>query len=124
MFHVYSENKGADQLHDYFEADLRICFRICKKQVFSWCGSNLSNYSKQIFLSQNIYNTIVIDCSTDAKIQAIEMKLKNMERSQKDFTLSLKPELPPGSSKYSATRSDQAQKHGGKPYSKGKNYRK
>ena len=67
---------------------------------------------------------LTIYCSTDAKIQAIEMKLKNMERSQKDFTLSMKPELPPGTSKYSATRTENIQKHGGKPYSKGKNYRK
>ena len=66
----------------------------------------------------------MINFSTDAKIQAIEMKLKNMERSQKDFSLSLKPELPPGTSKYSATRSDNIHKHGGKPYGKGKNYRK
>ena len=31
----YSENKGADQLRGYREADLRLCFRICKKPVFS-----------------------------------------------------------------------------------------
>ena len=30
-----SENKGADQLRGYREADLRLCFRICKKRVFS-----------------------------------------------------------------------------------------
>ena len=29
------ENKGADQLRGYREADLRLCFRICKKPVFS-----------------------------------------------------------------------------------------
>ena len=29
-----SENKGADQLHSYREADLRLCFRICKMLVF------------------------------------------------------------------------------------------
>ena len=29
------ENKDADQLHDNREADLRLCFRICKKSVFS-----------------------------------------------------------------------------------------
>ena len=33
-----SENKGADQLHGYREADLRLCFRICKKPVFSQRG--------------------------------------------------------------------------------------
>ena len=30
-----SENKGADQLRSHREADLRLCFRICKKPVFS-----------------------------------------------------------------------------------------
>ena len=32
---VYSENKGADQLRGYREADLRLCFRICQTLVFS-----------------------------------------------------------------------------------------
>ena len=31
----YSENKGADQLHSYCAADLRLCVCICKKPVFS-----------------------------------------------------------------------------------------
>ena len=35
------KNKSADQLHDYRAADLHLCFRICKKQVFSCRGSNL-----------------------------------------------------------------------------------
>ena len=34
-----SENKGADQLRSYCEADLRLCFRIGKNPVFSRCGS-------------------------------------------------------------------------------------
>ena len=34
------ENKGADQLRGYREADLRLCFRTCKKPVFSQRGSN------------------------------------------------------------------------------------
>ena len=32
MYYLCSENKGADQLRDYREADLRLCFRICKKR--------------------------------------------------------------------------------------------
>ena len=31
MYYPYSENKGADQLRGDREADLRLCFRICKK---------------------------------------------------------------------------------------------
>ena len=29
-----NKNKGADQLRGHREADLRLCFRICKKPVF------------------------------------------------------------------------------------------
>ena len=29
------ENKDAGQLQGYLAADLHLCFRICKKQVFS-----------------------------------------------------------------------------------------
>ena len=42
LYYPCSENKGADQLGGYREADLRLCFRICKKPVFSIRGS----YSK------------------------------------------------------------------------------
>ena len=33
--YLCSENKGADQLRGYREADLRLCFRLCKMLVFS-----------------------------------------------------------------------------------------
>ena len=39
LYYLCSENKGADQLRGYREADLRLCFRICKKPVFSRRGS-------------------------------------------------------------------------------------
>ena len=38
-----SENKGADQLRGHREADLHLCFHICKKPVFSPRGSNKIN---------------------------------------------------------------------------------
>ena len=34
-YYPCSENKGADQLRGYRQADLRLCFRICKTLVFS-----------------------------------------------------------------------------------------
>ena len=34
MYYPCSENKGADQLRGYREADLRLCFRICRLLVF------------------------------------------------------------------------------------------
>ena len=43
LYYRCSENKGADQLRGHREgdreADLRLCFRICKKPVFSRRGS-------------------------------------------------------------------------------------
>ena len=39
MYYPCNENKGADQLRGYREADLRLCFRRCKKPVFSQRGS-------------------------------------------------------------------------------------
>ena len=35
LYYLWSENKSADQLRGYREADLRLCFRICKRLVFS-----------------------------------------------------------------------------------------
>ena len=40
LYYPSSENKGADQLRGYREADLCLCFRIGKNPVFSQCGSD------------------------------------------------------------------------------------
>ena len=52
LYYPSSENKGADQLRGnadqlrgYREADLRLCFRICKTLVFSQCGPSLFDMS-------------------------------------------------------------------------------
>ena len=42
LYYLFSENKGADQLRGYREADLHLCFRICKTLVFLWRSSNSS----------------------------------------------------------------------------------
>ena len=41
MYHPSSENKGADQLRSYMycEADLRLCFHLCRLLVFPCGGS-------------------------------------------------------------------------------------
>ena len=43
MYYICSENKGADQLHGYREADLRLCFRICKMLGFFHDAAHLSS---------------------------------------------------------------------------------
>ena len=45
MYYPGSENKDADQLRGYREADLRLCFRPCKLLVFSRTGSYRSFFS-------------------------------------------------------------------------------
>ena len=53
VYYPCSENKGADQLRGYREADLRLCFRICRLLVFPWGGSlvlqiqDVANYSEK-----------------------------------------------------------------------------
>ena len=54
-----SENTGADQLCSYCEADLRLCFPLCKLLVFS-CGDSinfakLSNAKLTDFIMQEAY---------------------------------------------------------------------
>ena len=34
MYYLCSENKGSDQLRSYCEADLHLCFRLCRLLVF------------------------------------------------------------------------------------------
>ena len=34
LYYSSGENKGADQLRGHREADLRLCFRVCKNPVF------------------------------------------------------------------------------------------
>ena len=51
MYYPSSENKGADQLRSYCEADLRLCFRICRLLVFPCGGSNhYENILMQYFI--------------------------------------------------------------------------
>ena len=38
LYFLCSKNKSADQLRGDRSADLRLCFHVCRKQVFSWCG--------------------------------------------------------------------------------------
>ena len=61
MYYPCSENKGADQLRGYREADLRLCFRIGKNPVFSRCGSNIFPVKEMPFYTIKFENKIGID---------------------------------------------------------------
>ena len=44
MYYPSSEHKGVDQLRGHREADLHLCFRLCRLLVFPWGGSNNIHY--------------------------------------------------------------------------------
>ena len=48
LYYPSSENKGADQLRGYREADLRLCFRICKTLVSQEAALNKCGIDKSI----------------------------------------------------------------------------
>ena len=45
LYYASSENKGADQLRSYCEADLRLCFRLSRLLVFPCGGSFAMTFS-------------------------------------------------------------------------------
>ena len=50
LYYPYSKNKGADQLHGHREADLLLCFRICKKPVFSQRRSFIPSHPTFLYM--------------------------------------------------------------------------
>ena len=48
LYYPSGENKGADQLRGFREADLCLCFQICKNPVFSRRSSYLSEHKSDI----------------------------------------------------------------------------
>ena len=47
MYYPSSENKGADQLRGYREADLRLCFCLCRLLVFPCGGSVIAKITSE-----------------------------------------------------------------------------
>ena len=53
LYYPCMENKGTDQLRGNLEADLRLCFRICRNPVFSQRGSVI-RFSSHMVVSYNM----------------------------------------------------------------------
>ena len=92
------ENKGADQLRDYREADLRLCFRICKKPVFSRRGSialrNLYDSSERIkntflflpnYMLLPIFSIIVLLFNLIEEEKIAKNKFFSIVKNKKEF---------------------------------------
>ena len=59
-YYLCSENKGADQFRGYCEADLCLCFRICRLLVFP-CGSSLKCYPVSTIFSYRECSSRALD---------------------------------------------------------------
>ena len=54
MYYLCSDNKGADQLRGYREADLRLCLSICKKRFSHNEAHYINTHETFAFLFENI----------------------------------------------------------------------
>ena len=61
LYYPCSENKGADQPRGYREADLRLCFRICKKN-----NNIFFLTTRLIFANEFIFS--LLRCSVDLSV--------------------------------------------------------
>ena len=59
LYYPSSENKGADQLRGYREADLRLCFRLCRLLVFPWGGSFVYEHKYKLFSGHTFHLSFV-----------------------------------------------------------------
>ena len=99
MYYPGSEHKGADQLRGYREADLRLCFRTCKKPV-SHDAAQIKEGNKMLLI---LPKTKSIQCTYGRLesffllfIKEFEICKKNaLEKQDVDeFALSIKYRLP------------------------------
>ena len=51
LYYPSSENKGADQLRGYREADLRLCFHLCRLLFFPWGGSYIQDHKSKLHVA-------------------------------------------------------------------------
>ena len=89
LYYLCSENKGADQLRGYREADLRLCFRICKKPVFSRRGSN--HQSQSFILLINVKMPKVIEILAFTSRIDFLLILVEHQKTRTSLTVSSKP---------------------------------
>ena len=55
LYYPSSENKGADQLRSYREADLRLCFRLCRLLVFHEAAQIMQIHEQEEIATDNSF---------------------------------------------------------------------
>ena len=84
MYYQSSENKGADQLRGYREADLCLCFRLCRLLVFPWGGSFYCRYVTELSILET-YSTVIFFSMFQYLESMSEMIMKGIEEASKDL---------------------------------------
>ena len=89
-----SEDKGADQLRSYCEADLRLCFRTGKNPGFSFNhAAHVTLCYKEMFLQYLIFEHIMYTFNTLRKLahaiyrDFLALKIENFQRKNFDIFL-------------------------------------
>ena len=67
LYYLCSENKGVGQLRDYREADLRLCFRICKNPV-SYNEAHIFQTAGGATWTETIKNTATTPAVIDSTV--------------------------------------------------------
>ena len=83
MYYPCSENKGADQFHSNREADLRLCFRICKNPVFS----RHSTYVKSRFIHDTVHPLFCSNNMGKSVIKSSKVLLSNSRFNTDSFLI-------------------------------------
>ena len=81
MYYPSSENKGADQLRGYREADLRLCFRLCRLLVFPRGGSNQSE--ERVKENWSNLNSSTSSSSSDSSDSSSASEVDNAMKKKK-----------------------------------------
>ena len=79
MYYPSSENKGDDQLRRYCEADLRLCFRICRLLVFAFGGSYCLSPSESSTCTFLWENHLCFRTNTSSMEKGIEQSKKQLQ---------------------------------------------
>ena len=79
MCYPCSENRGAEQLRSYCEADLRLCFRLCRLSIFP-CGCSfiVCDILLDVFLflrQRNLSESSESNCLSDAILMGLRFSV-------------------------------------------------
>ena len=92
MYYPCSENKGGDQLRSIREADLRLCFRICRMLVLL-CSGSINKPFSYVRLIVNAHLSLISYFSLIRDLNRIRDDMEEIYSTAKLGNLSLEPDM-------------------------------